>query len=219
MKGKVNQILLFILLGIIFLVAVSFLYQVFKPKKISEPTPPSQPTSKIPPTTAPSEIAFPTRFEPTMVFEKIVKEFAWEEVGPQPPAGIILSPVPPDQPRLKYSPGGVTLAELTSENLSILNASGSVKVQVPLSENLKQANFAWLKENLLLLIEKESDFWEVDKIYLIEIEKGSKLLLAGSFPIINRLNLTYDPFVGPAGNYLIFMDNGGSYWKFILIYQ
>lgn len=197
-----------------------------KKRRTESPTPTPEPiiTTPFVPTKSPflrpsPTLAIPTEFEPTMAFEKTFKEYRWEEIGLNLPTGVTLSPVPSGLPLKKDSPSLKHLAELTGNQLIVSDHLTGEKTTINFENKMKGANFTWLNDNYLILIEKEDDFWSVDKIYFVERGKSEKILITGSFPIKNRLNLDLNPTVNPEGNEIFFADNGGVYWKLVLIYQ
>ena len=149
-----------------------------------------------------------------------IKDFIWRDLDRELPVlnkKLISEVDDKDGLTRKYSPDGNYWAYLRDLNLTIENQAGS-HVTVDVTPKSDAVNFVWITNDLILLVEKESAFRKIDRLYSIKAESGEKNFFAGSFPIVERLKLDWEPIVFEDGRQVLFQDNGGGYWLLGLIY-
>lgn len=141
----------------------------------------------------------------------IIKNFSWKKIDGSPPENIsYLS-------SSKLAPGANLSAIIANGRLNI--DRGDTRLQkIEISPDLAAVNFAWINERYLIMIEKDKSFQKLDRIYLVDRETGEKQFFAGSFPIVSRLNLNFEPLVEANGKNVYFKDNDGNYWLLTLDY-
>lgn len=148
----------------------------------------------------------------------VIKNFFWKKIAGSPPENIsYLKQSTATEGNSKSAPTGNTTALIANGQLNI--DRGDTRLQkIEISPNISAVNFVWINEQYLIMIEKDKSFQKLDRIYLVDWERGEKQFFAGSFPIASRLNLNFEPLVEANGKNIYFKDNSGNYWLLILEY-
>ncbi len=141
----------------------------------------------------------------------IIKSFLWKKFGGSPPENVSYLN------SSKFAPTGDLSAVIANGQLNI--DRGDTRLQkIDISPNISAVNFVWINEKYLIMIEKDKSFQKLDRIYLVDTQSGEKQFFAGSFPIVSRLNLNFEPLVETNGKNIYFKDNDGNYWLLTLEY-
>ena len=149
----------------------------------------------------------------------VIKNFFWKKIAGSPPENIsYLKQSAGTDGNSKSAPAGNTTALIANGQLNI--DRGDTRLQkIEISPNISATNFVWINERYIIMIEKDKSFQKLDRIYLVDASRGEKQFFAGSFPIVSRLNLNFEPMVETNGKNIYFKDNGGNYWLLILEYS
>lgn len=119
----------------------------------------------------------------------------------------------------KKSPDGNWSGELSKDKLIVRSEITGEEKIYPIADVVEKANFAFLTDKYLILIEKEDSFRKIDRIFLISVTGGTRLFLTGSFTIVDRLDLGREPLVLARGTQIIFKDNAGNFWQLNIIFN
>lgn len=148
----------------------------------------------------------------------VIKNFSWKKITGSPPENIsYLKQSAGTDGNSKSAPAGNTTALIANGQLNIDRDNTRLQ-KIEISPNISAVNFVWINKSYLIMIEKDKSFQKLDRIYLVDWETGEKQFFTGSFPIVSRLNLNFEPLVEANGKNIYFKDNKGNYWLLILEY-
>ncbi len=116
----------------------------------------------------------------------------------------------------KFNPSMTFSATIQTNNLQLYkNPENSLIKSLPLSESVDKANFAWITDDLILLMERTNG--QVN-FYLINTKSGNKTLLTTDQTIASGVNVDIGPVAyNEASNCLIVLtSNSGESWSLTL---
>lgn len=118
------------------------------------------------------------------------------------------------------SPNGTFSAIVTDNLLTIKRTRDqSIVTSIPLGTNLESYTFTWIRDSVLVLVEKQKTDLRIDNIYLINTTNPEKLFVAGSFPAVSRFNLSVPIEIYNEGTSLVFTDNEAQKWLLFVEYK
>lgn len=148
----------------------------------------------------------------------VIKSFLWKKIeGNLPENSNFLKQSAGDAGNAKRAPDGNKTGIVANGQLNI--DQGDTRLQkIEVNPNVSATNFVWINQQYLIMIEKDKSFQKLDRIYLVDSVNGEKQFFAGSFPIVSRLDLNFEPLVEAEGKNIYFKDNDGNYWLLTLNY-
>jgi hypothetical protein len=152
----------------------------------------------------------------SMERKSFIKNMDWVPLYNQLPTG---SPLTTKiEATKKFSFDNKSFASLTDKGLTISERGDQIKQEVSFEKTTKEGQFVWLTNDYLLLVEKQNqeDLGIIDWVYLVAKESGKKEALVGSFPMVNRLDLSFEPKLYEGGHVVVFLDNDKNYWALSL---
>jgi hypothetical protein len=162
--------------------------------------------------------AKPTEFDDhTLPTDAPIQTFDLKSIGSVIPTGMTKIELQKNEKGEKLSPGEIYSAAIEGPNLNIYDDTHTKIQTVALNQDIQKANFTWVNNKTLLLIEKESSPRGVDFISVVNRSTGKKTFLIATFPIPKRLDLSSVPLVYNNGTIIFLKDNDGQYWQLSLI--
>jgi hypothetical protein len=125
-----------------------------------------------------------------------------------------------DEEGYVYSPRRQHSARIEGDDIIITDIKTSTPAQtLQLENDTQEAVLAWLREDLLLVVEKEFAETKIDRAYMLELDSTKKTYLVGSFPVYTRFNLQKNLEVFNNGKVVIISDNEDMLWKLEIDYR
>lgn len=120
---------------------------------------------------------------------------------------------------VKYSPNRLYTAEKTDQALIARKVQDpSFLVEFAYEDGVSQSSFVWLRDNIILLVEKNTAD-NIDKIYLLNTADETKTFVLGSFPAQTRFNLEIEPARYNNAEKIVFTDNDNQQWEMEVEYK
>lgn len=137
------------------------------------------------------------------------------------PANFVPVPQNPDDtPASKISPDGKLMARFAGNAIVVTSTDSSTEIaRFNLETDIAETAYVWLRDNTILLVEKESTDLQIDKVYLLSLTTKEKQFILGSFPVASRFNLDVEPAVYNNSEAIVFTDNEGEKWLMSIEYK
>lgn len=159
---------------------------------------------------------------PMIIGGKNISSIKLERLTGQVPAGLSAMPLYSYEfykSDKKYNPQQTLSAKIVERSLVIYsNPEESVKISVPITESVRVANFSWITDGLILLVEKGTSG---NNFFLVETDSGKKTFLTDDSLIPDKtdIGIGMKAFNSARQSLIVLTSTQGDYWQLILNQQ